>query len=321
MTTRLADNQAFITANRYWLVLQAWAKSQPLDVWRNAVLMFAAFWLVHSFARLFWVVYPLPELPQPTRFAAPVVEGTSVKAVSVDIVALQELKLFGDAGDLPIEDIQAQSENTELMVDEDAATTRLNLKLHGVIASDDSREARAIIDVGNEQALYRIGEEIKKNKGVKLAKVMDQRVILDNKGAFESLWLYSEEDFKKSAATRNSYKVPRDKASAGKKPVSNSITPNQIPKSISDVVRFSVHREDGKMIGYKVRPGRDKVLFEQVGLKSGDIVTSVNGREMTDPKQLREVYQDLKTATEASLVVRRNEEEIPITVRVDSTGG
>lgn len=329
MATSFADNPLLYKANHYGAHAVTYMRSLPLDFWRNGVFYLAVFWIVHSLAGLFWLVFPVPTPPQPSRLAAPVaVESSSPgTTVQVDVAEIQSLKLFGDAANAPA--VEPVSEEQPVAaaegIEDEAATTRLSLKLHGVIASSDQDQARAIIDNGSEQGLYRIGEELPKNPGVKLAKVLEERVILDNKGKYESLWLYSEEDFKKSINSRkNSYKVspdqPRSPMARNDQPVRRSIAPEQIPKSISDVVRFSVHREDGQMVGYKIRPGRDKQLFDQVGLKAGDIVTNVNGRAMTDPKQLREVYQELKTATEANLGVRRGDEELQITIRVDNGG-
>lgn len=95
---------------------------------------------------------------------------------------------------------------------------------------------------------------------------------------------------------------------------------DQIPTSINDVIRFSVYREDGKMLGYRVRPGRERELFDQVGLKMNDIVTSVNGIRVDDPKQIRMVYQSLKTATSAQLEVMRDGETSIINISLDSGG-
>lgn len=326
MTTQFANKPLLVTANQFWQRSYAYLRTLPLDVWRNSVLFLAALWICHSLASLFWLVFPVPDIPQPPRFAAPVPQSTASASsgVKVDVAKLQEVSLFGKAGEVPVE-LQQTTEVPALDVDEaNAATTKLNLELHGVIASSDPNEARAIIEDGNQQGLYRIGEELPRNRGVKLVKVLEERVILDNNGTPESLWLYSEEDFKKSAGNRSRHRVsprPDEKLDTLAGPVKRSVRPDQLPKSISDVVRFSVHREDGAMVGYKVRPGRDRALFEQVGLKAGDIVTNVNGRAMTDPKELREVYQELKTATEANLGIRRGEEELQITIRVDNTGG
>jgi len=329
VTTQLADNPAFAAADEYWRKTTAYLKSLPLAFWQNVILFLSVLWLCHSVAGMFWMVFPTPEMPQPPHFAEPVkVSSSSVStdAADVDIKALTDLKLFGDVSPEAAQlAAQSQDQPAEILNPDEMAETKLNLQLNGVITSEVQEHARAIIDTGNKQALYRIGEEIAGNRGVKLAKVMEQRAILDNNGRFESLWLYSEEDFKKSASVRrSSNRAPssgRPAAVSAARPVQHSIARSQLPRSISDVVRFSVHREGGAMVGYKIRPGRDRALFEQVGLKTGDVVTSVNGRAMTDPKQLREVYQDLKTATEASLVVRRDNNEIPITIRVDNTGG
>jgi len=322
-TTALADNPLLQNAQQAAQRVLAYLKTLPLDFWRNGVLFLSALWICHSLALLFWLLFPVPDLPQPTKFAAPVKASTqtAASAVQVDVASLQSQNLFGKLTEAPPPVTEEQTVAADLAVDENAATTKLNLQLHGVIASANPEEARAIIDTGKEQALYRVGEEIKNNNGVRLAKVMEQRVILDNKGRSESLWLYSEEDFKKTASNRkNRFNVPRN-VQESRPPVNRSIRPSQIPKTISDVVRFSVHRENGAMIGYKVRPGRDRELFQQVGLKAGDVVTNVNGRQMNDPKQLREVYQELKTATEANLGVRRGDQELQITIRVDNTGG
>lgn len=328
MAASFADNPLLFKANRFGVASFGYLRSLPLDLWRNLVFYLSIFWIVHSLAGFFWLVFPVPAEQQPTRLAAPVKAETAAVAAGsgVDVSALQEMKIFGDASKAPVEPPpeEAQVAQNANGIEDDASTTRLSLQLHGVIASSDQNQARAIIDNGSEQGLFRIGEEIPKNPGVKLAKVLEERVILDNKGSYESLWLYSEEDFKKTQGNRrNNFRVPTSPAGAitgAREPLRKTITPQQIPKSISDVVRFSVHREDGQMVGYKVRPGRDQALFEQVGLKAGDVVVNVNGRAMNDPRQLREVYQELKTATEANLGVRRGDEELQITIRVDNGG-
>ena len=72
------------------------------------------------------------------------------------------------------------------------------------------------------------------------------------------------------------------------------------------------------MIGYKVRPGRKRELFDQVGLKNDDIVISVNGIEVNEPQKVREVYQALKTASEANLQVLRDGGTQSIQIRMSS---
>lgn len=309
----------------------AYLASLPLVWWRNLLIVFALLWCCHSFATLFWLVFPSPELPQPERLAAPPASGGggSSTAVNVDVAALQAQNLFGELGETR-SDIAGDQQTAALGDDVDAQETRLSIKLHGVVASFDPEYARAIIEDGKEQFLVRINEELPGNKGVKLARVMESKVILDNRGKYESLSLYNDDDFAAKGASRtqrpNNMRVARNGAgknraasSASKSNLAKRATVSkaQMPKSIGDVVRFSVHRENGAMVGYRVRPGRDRELFEQVGLKTNDVVTTVNGIRMDDPKQLKAVYQSLKTATSADLGVLRNGEELSINISVE----
>src|SRR5690625_5475378 len=54
-------------------------------------------------------------------------------------------------------------------------------------------------------------------------------------------------------------------------------TVEQMSRSLSDVVSMSIHRENGQIAGYQIRPGRDSAMFDALGLEAGDIVKAVNG--------------------------------------------
>lgn len=330
MTVRqFADSPFLASAGDKLERLYQYLRQLPLGVWRNLVIVLSLFWICHSLATLFWVVAPVPDVPQPSSFAQPLTEDSSASGVNIDLAGIQGLKLFGDAaGEAAV--VEAPSEQVALPgIEDQAVTTSLNLKLQGLISSTNQDEARAVIADGNSQALYSIGEKLPQGNNVKLAKILPQRVILDNNGRYESLWLYSEEDFKGSAAYANyrdntpepmdeqGYEPPAQQVS---EPVTATVRPEQIPRSINDVVRFSVYREDGQMVGYRVRPGRERELFDQVGLQTNDVVTSVNGIAVDDPRQVRAIYQELKTATSAQLEVKRDGQSIPISISLD-TGG
>ena len=278
-------------------------------------MFFAAVWLAHSAASLFWVLFPLPDVPQPTKLAEPIKDKPAKaggKSVSFDAIAgLSDV--FGSATAATVASAPVATPSPQ----EKIATTKLRLKLHGIFASSDPQKGSAIIADGNEQELYTVGDEIAGNRGVKLNSVYDKRVVLDNKGTLESLWLFSEQDLV-SSSRRSPAKPEPVSAPAAPTNIRRTARPDQIPKNIGDVVRFSVHREGGKMVGYRVRPGRDRELFTQVGLKPNDIVTSVNGIEVNDPRQIRSVYKSMKTATEAQLTVLRDGITHSITISLDS---
>lgn len=289
----------------------------PVAGWRGLVIFLAAAWMVHSAASLFWTLMPVPEIAQPQKLALPPSSGGvsgSTQSVSLDSLAFLK-DIFGKAGKTSV---AAAPKATPVPPGEgEFKATRLSLKLHGVFASSDPQKGSAIIADGSKQMLYSVGDEMESKRGVKLASVLEKRVILDNKGSMESLWLFSEEDFVKRKNVRQSKPAKKTRKSNN---IRTSARPDQIPKNIGDVVRFSVHREGGKMVGYRIRPGRDRQLFTQVGLKANDIVTSVNGIEVNDPKQIRSVYKSMKTATEAQLTVLRDGDTHSITISLDSGG-
>ena len=79
-----------------------------------------------------------------------------------------------------------------------------------------------------------------------------------------------------------------------------------------DVIRIRPHKEQGELKGYRLSPGKDAALFKQVGLKRNDLAVSINGNDLTDMQQALAVMAELKTMTEATITVERQNELIDI---------
>jgi general secretion pathway protein C len=290
----------------------------PSVWWRGLLIALMLLWLSVSLARLVWVLtpYPLHSASPVVAFAAP--DASAAAGRSVDLALLADL--FGrydpDAERLRQEQLAAQ-----LAAQQAAAPvelTSLNLKLQGVIASSDPAKSWAIIGEDFAQQLYKIGDEIPGISGVRLKEIAQRWVILDNNGKPEKLWLYGEDG--NEVATVAAVPPPPPPVTAAEPTVQAEVSQEQLQgvKSIGDVVRFMVATEGGQMVGYKVRPGRMRELFDQVGLKNDDIVVSVNGIEVNEPQKVREVYQSLQNATEANLEVRRDGSTQFIQIRMSS---
>jgi type II secretory pathway component PulC len=84
--------------------------------------------------------------------------------------------------------------------------------------------------------------------------------------------------------------------------------------NLLQVIRPSPRRENGKLIGFAVRPGTNRALFNQTGLKSGDVVTEINGMALTNNNVSRQAMQGLTTASSATLTVLRGGQ--PTTVQL-----
>lgn len=290
----------------------------PISVWQNVLIAFALVWMCGSVAQLVWLLIPSPEVPQPKVLAVQSVgDDAPISGYSVDLSALQSHQLFGEA----VAGAAIEPESTAAIApninENNVEKTALNLKLVGLLASSTNEEAAAIIAQGADQKIYQIGDKLPAGNSVTLAKVLTDRVILNNNGNYEALWLYSENDFAVSYSRPVSRSAPAEPRRQ-EQVISASIKPSEVPESISDVVRFSVHREEGKMVGFRLRPSRNRELFTRLGLQANDIVTSVNGVAIDSPQAIRDHYQQLKTASVADLEIKRGDERLFINISLDS---
>lgn len=325
-----------------------WLGRVPPGVWRFCAKFLIVLWLSYTLAQLFWVLVPAPAVPQaqvaPNAVSS---ERTGGSARSVDIAELTSLNIFGEAaaGEEP-EALNGETAGPSggPSIEDQAVDTELKLVLRGVMGSNDETAARAIIADGKAQALYAPGDELPVRGEVTLEKVLPLRVILNNAGRYESLWLYSDDDWTSDLAA--SQPVPdtpsRSWEGDDQQPVYD--TPAENPddsvsaepetsdpeaeaaeevaerlgsQSLSDVVSMSIHREDGRIVGYKIRPGRDRQLFDSLGLQADDVVKAVNGVELSSPQRVMEIYREMGDARSASLLIDRGGQEVSIDIELE----
>jgi len=297
----------------------------PIERWKFLVTLILVVWLSYSLACLFWLFAPAPDIP--TASVSSVVSSAGRGANSgqaIDIQALKEAHIFGEADEAAIAEENVSVAPVANNVENEAVDTQLNLILRGVVGSNLETGGRAIIANGSEQNIYAPGDELPAGRGVTLAKVLDTRVILNNNGRYESLWLYQEGSSGRSTISssvtpveQNSRSRPDDEpepqaelfadpAPAYDTPTQGGEDPaSEAARTLSDVVAMSIHREGGQVVGYRIRPGRNAEQFTALGLQTDDIVTAVNGVPLTSPGKVMEIYKNMSNATSASLEIKR----------------
>jgi general secretion pathway protein C len=274
--------------------------------------------LAHTMARLFWLLIPEPTLvpiTEPSHQQDAV--STSDSRKSVDIQALKALALFDDPPKVAEQPVDAT-----LVPTKEAAETVLNVKLNGVFVSSDSTQAHAIIAQGKKQSLYRVNEELANLPGVKLVDVLVDRVIIDNNGKHEAILLYPDDEQKPkgeriSAADTNHH---QDALAREPNPHETDYTAEQIHKKqqLADIVKVSMERENGAVVGFRVMPGRNRQVFDDLGLQTNDIVTAVNGIELTSSQVAMEAYRLMRNTTQASVQVKRGDERLTFDIDISA---
>lgn len=271
-------------------------------------------WLTFSVARLLWLVaaQPTPFVAQGSSVNLPLLSQTKSAQV-VDIETFAQLNPFGKAAVESVQEALAPS------IEDEAQETRLQLELQGVFATGDSTTDKAIIANGVNQQLYAVGEALPGGANVKLSKVLSDRVVIENNGRYELLWLYDEAE--RTTARPAPVSAPQTMRSSAK--ISRDVAEhyasdeNLNVQSLADVVKISLKRSGGEVLGFEVRPGRDRGVFDSLGLQSGDIVTAVNGTQLTDSQTAVEVAKSLREAKQATLTLLRGTEETTVEVSLE----
>jgi general secretion pathway protein C len=284
-----------------------------------AIFALLGLWLAWNIAGLFWRAYLTDERASDT-IPAPINDLGGAPLVSdstrIDLQRMLNWHLFGNQSDEPVKAAVVIS-NAETDMERDASETRLKLLLRGVVASDEGEAGRAMIESQGRQELYSVGEKLPVGGRVTVARILPDRVILDNTGKYELLRLFEEKTKSVGAlqapapepiaAIKNDPEVAKMAGDYRQRLYSN-------PQSLADVVKISAVRKGGQMQGYRVSPGRDRDQFTALGFKSNDIVTSVNGIELNDPAKAMELYRLMRSASEASFTVQRGDAEETVSV-------
>jgi general secretion pathway protein C len=284
-------------------------------------------YIAYVCAQITWFIAPNGPFENSGNVSVKVLsQGTKPSIISLSNV--KSLNIFGLYSDSPIDDGIAEVENVP--------ETRLNLTLSGVVASDDKATSAAVIQNGGKQNTYSPGETITGTRAI-LDSVFSDRVILKHAGQLETLMLdgfdYSEASNRSKivsspvAATkpikRNSYIKPPsivDKRtnkllSRSAKSFKEDISTD--PTKITNYLKISPKRKNGKVIGYRLMPGQNATFFQDAGLKSGDVAIQMNGYDLTVPSEAAQALSALKQDKEVSLLIDRNGDMTEILFSID----
>jgi len=286
------------------------------------VVALLAIYLLAFLADIIWRIIPEPKTSaqNESQLVQPGSVSSLGKGAAADIRGLQQLNLFGD---VVAEAAPAQPEVT------DAPETRLNLVLTGVVSSSNTDFGTAVIEHRGSQAVYGIGEKIEGTNAT-LFQVQSDRVIIRNGVRNETLMMEGIDfnqanrarEQRQSSVTATQRRLPeRNRATAAAPAPASRLSSEALeatrqlrasPDSFVDFISVAPHREDGAMVGYKINPGKNPALFEAAGLQSGDVVTLINGLDVTDPQQSMEAMGELRSAEFIELTVNRNGENLTL---------
>lgn len=254
-------------------IVSGWTVSD----WRRRAPRWSAAFLacltVADLGHLAWAFRSLPTAHSPSGGLASPVPSTRARA---DVQQIVNAHLFG------------VGEAARQLDSEHAPETQLALALTGVIATKDPNDGYAILgEKGKATHLYRTGASLSEGPPGRLYQVFDDHVVLDLNGRLETLRL--PRHLESIAAAPAPIRVAAaDTPAPADRPDDTQFKPPRDPtmaESWFDNLRATRNNLAGQLHGMRLHP--NKRFEREFDLREGDVVTAVNGVEITDADALR----------------------------------
>ena len=194
-----------------------------------------------------------------------------------------------------------------------------DLAVAGVVLSSTSARSTAILTSGGKTRVVSVGDTA---FGGRVVSLSAESVVLDFAGARQVLRLPNAAQV---AARPAPTLVPRPAAPDG--PPEDPATParsmervelqrrlgDEIPRILAETAVTPV-LEDGRVVGVQVSRLPEGSLLTDAGLRTGDVITRINGTEIDGMATLVGLWPRLQNASELRAVVVRNGQPVSLLV-------
>jgi len=237
--------------------------------------------------------------------------------------------IFGAAENIKAPPIEEKVEQLETLEE-----TSLQLSLLGTIAGD-SESARAIIldKVKKNQEIYKVGDSVQE---ASIRQILRGKVVLRHGEKDEILTMEEGDDTSKNSSDveqksdRRSRSARREMSRAGGPEGETgevevetiAIEQEELQSSMSDLnalmtqVRVRPYFRAGRPEGLIVSQIQSDSIFEKMGFMNGDIIASVNGKQMGTPEEAFQLYNSLQSGEEVNIEITRRGQKRMLTYEI-----
>jgi general secretion pathway protein C len=242
-----------------------------------------------------------PQVVAEERSAAQ--DGEAVRPLSY-YHPINERNLFSLKADEP------QKKEAKLDVEE-LKQTDLQLKLWGTVIGDEG-DSYAVIEDAKErsQNLYKIDDQV---QNAVIKEIHREKVVLMVNGDYEILEM---EKMESGPAVRTASSRPRAVQRGAEHeaaPASSNIAlkREKIQAAVGNLnelmkqVRIRPHFKDGQPDGLTLSGVRSGSIFSEMGLRNGDVIIGVDGQKIESVDDALGLYQNLQSANNVQVQIRR----------------
>ena len=206
---------------------------------------------------------------------------------------------------------EPQSKNMDVNTLEE---TKLDLKLWGTVSGSDRGNYAVIEDVKTrKQNLYREGDAI---QTASLKEIFREKVILTVNGKDEVLQIQKPVSGRSGARFSGSSSRTVAPGSTGKIRAQRiSLRRSYIEQAMTNMaklmtqVQIRPHMEEGVAAGLSLSSIKPNSIFRRMGLRNGDIITGVDGRDISSVNDALGLVENLQNATSVSVQLKRRGRE------------
>lgn len=223
--------------------------------------------------------------------------------------AIADRNLFqtGDATAPPkAEEAEPEPPPTEALQD-----TQLRLKLWGTVTGDGDRSYAVIEEPRKrEQNLFRVGDTL---EGAKVKEIRREQVILTVEGRDEVLRMAEAPARSQPVAVNTPAPSPSTPFQQNEGGASQQVNLSraEVESAMDNVnslmrqARIRPHFRNGQPDGLTLSRVRRDSIFTRLGLRSGDIITGVDGQPIQSVDDALKFYNSLKSSSNLNLQIRR----------------
>lgn len=192
--------------------------------------------------------------------------------------------------------------------------TKLNLKLWGTVFGDKGTDYAVIEDVKvRQQNLYRTGDSV---QTATVKKIYREKVVLTVNGKDEILQM--EELVTGKGGSRPPGPPARktgDTSTRHARAQRIALQRSYIETAMKDManlmtqVQIRPHMENGVAAGLALSSIKPNSIFRRMGLRNGDIITGVDGREISTVNDALSLVDNLQSASKVSVQLKRRGRE------------
>lgn len=211
--------------------------------------------------------------------------------------AVVERNLFSSGEEVTQEIKEEEIENLE--------PTSLKIALLGTVVGSEQDSFAIIEEKGRKkQDLYKVGDSV---QSAVVKRILRGKVILTVQGRDKILTIEEE------AASRRKNEVARPEPIRQGERI--AVKRSEVEKSLKNVhqllsqARVRPHFSEGKPDGLAITHIKRGSIFEKLGLKNGDIVKGLDGKEIKSPDDVLQMYEKLTVGSEVAIEIERDEEE------------